>query len=159
MYPPLRPFVRLSRPVAAPQVDLQGDMTDHRPSAYSAIDMPRPTRCSSNDGPGVSLRQPFVPPRDPQEELVANVFADVLHIDRVGAFDNFFELGGDSLSAMRALARVGGLFGVSLAADNLFKWPTVAELSAGLKSAANAGQSAASSPIVPRGRKRRVEDV
>ncbi len=104
---------------------------------------------------GASLRQPFVPPRDAQEELVANVFADVLHIDRVGVFDNFFELGGDSLSAMRALARVDTLFGVSLAADSLFKWPTVAELSAGIKSAANAGQSAASSPIVPRSRKRR----
>jgi len=106
----------------------------------------------------IAHRKPFVAPRDPPEELLAGVFAEVLHVDRVGAFDNFFELGGDSLSAMRAITRVDALFGASLAADSLFKWPTVAELAAGIKSVASAGRSAAASPIIPRSRKRRVGD-
>ncbi|WP_367127826.1 amino acid adenylation domain-containing protein [Saccharothrix sp. HUAS TT1] len=54
----------------------------------------------------------FVAPRTTTERVVAEVWAGVLGVDRVGAEDSLFDLGGDSIAAMRvsfALARDHGL--------------------------------------------------
>ncbi|MBY8849756.1 amino acid adenylation domain-containing protein, partial [Saccharothrix sp. MB29] len=51
----------------------------------------------------------FVEPRTPAEHRVAGVWSDVLGTPLVGALDDFFALGGDSILAVRALARLGGL--------------------------------------------------
>ncbi|CAM5627030.1 Amino acid adenylation domain-containing protein OS=Streptomyces alboniger OX=132473 GN=CP975_32015 PE=4 SV=1 [Streptomyces alboniger] len=50
-------------------------------------------------------------PRTPVEELLCDLFADLLGLERVGADDSFFELGGDSISSMQLVsrARSGGL--------------------------------------------------
>ncbi len=53
----------------------------------------------------------YVAPRNPQEEILANIWQEVLNIDQVGINDNFFELGGHSLLATRLISRViGGTF-------------------------------------------------
>src|SRR5690606_32717872 len=39
----------------------------------------------------------FVAPRSPNEELLAQIWCDVLQLDQVSITDNFFELGGDSI--------------------------------------------------------------
>ncbi|CCH30562.1 non-ribosomal peptide synthetase [Actinosynnema sp. NPDC047251] len=51
----------------------------------------------------------FVAPRTEEERRVAEVWADVLGVEHVGAQDDFFALGGDSILAVRALGRLGGL--------------------------------------------------
>ncbi|WP_447002781.1 amino acid adenylation domain-containing protein [Saccharothrix isguenensis] len=51
----------------------------------------------------------YVEPRTPAERRVADVWSDVLGVPRVGALDDFFALGGDSILAVRALSRLGGL--------------------------------------------------
>ncbi|RKT55883.1 non-ribosomal peptide synthase protein (TIGR01720 family)/amino acid adenylation domain-containing protein [Saccharothrix australiensis] len=51
----------------------------------------------------------FVAPRTGDERRVAAVWKDVLGVAHVGAHDDFFALGGDSVLAVRALARLGGL--------------------------------------------------
>ncbi|MFC5289946.1 amino acid adenylation domain-containing protein [Actinokineospora guangxiensis] len=71
-----------------------------------------------------------VPPRDPAEEVVAEVWAEVLGVARVGAFDDFFELGGHSLMATRVLARLRAALAVDLPLRSLFDATTVAELAA-----------------------------
>ncbi|MEE6176657.1 amino acid adenylation domain-containing protein [Mycobacterium sp. 050134] len=50
-------------------------------------------------------------PADPVEEILADIYAQVLGLDRVGVDDSFFELGGDSILSMQvvAKARVAGL--------------------------------------------------
>jgi hypothetical protein len=45
-------------------------------------------------------------PRNATEELLANIWADVLKLDRVGIHDNFFALGGHSLLAVKLATRV-----------------------------------------------------
>ncbi|MEU1981377.1 amino acid adenylation domain-containing protein [Nocardia sp. NPDC019395] len=62
------------------------------------------------------------------EEVVADAFAQVLHVDRVGADDDFFSLGGDSLSASLVVARVGAALDVRVPVRALFEAPTVTGL-------------------------------
>jgi acyl carrier protein len=52
------------------------------------------------------LQGTFVSPRTPLESLIAEVWKDVLGVDRVGVYDNFFDLGGHSLLSMQVIARV-----------------------------------------------------
>jgi FkbH-like protein len=52
------------------------------------------------------LSTPFVAPRNPVEERLSNIWADVLGFDRVGVHDNFFDLGGDSIRSIQILSRI-----------------------------------------------------
>ena len=70
----------------------------------------------------------FVAPRTPVEQQVADVWAEVLGIDRVGSHDNFFEAGGHSLLAMQVMSRLRKTFGVEIPLRRLFEQPTIAGL-------------------------------
>ncbi|MGX1805265.1 amino acid adenylation domain-containing protein [Nocardia sp. NPDC055321] len=63
-----------------------------------------------------------------RETVVAEVFADVLELDRVGAWDDFFALGGDSLIATRVSARLAAALGTPVPVRLLFEAPVVADL-------------------------------
>ncbi|WP_228791182.1 amino acid adenylation domain-containing protein [Nocardia puris] len=65
-------------------------------------------------------------PSSTAEHLVAEVFAEVLGVERVGADDNFFDLGGNSLLATRVTARLGAALDTRVPVRVLFTAPTVA---------------------------------
>lgn len=58
--------------------------------------------------------QSFVPPQTPTESLIAEIWQQVLNIDRVGRFENFFDLGGYSLAAVQVVARLEERLGVRI---------------------------------------------
>jgi len=70
----------------------------------------------------------FVAPRSTVEEGLANIWAEVLHLEPIGIHDNFFELGGHSLLATQVISRLHEAFAVELPLRSLFETPTVAGL-------------------------------
>ncbi|MGZ4113199.1 MAG: non-ribosomal peptide synthetase, partial [Tumebacillaceae bacterium] len=68
----------------------------------------------------------YVAPRTPVEEMLAGIWADVLHVEQIGMADNFFELGGHSLLATQVMSRVNEAFGLQMPLRHLFESPTVA---------------------------------
>ncbi|HYR10485.1 MAG TPA: condensation domain-containing protein, partial [Longimicrobium sp.] len=80
----------------------------------------------------------YVPPRTETERTVAEVFAQVLGVDRVGAADDFFTLGGHSLLAMHVWAHLRDRCGAELSLRALFEHPTVAALAAVVEAAPRA---------------------
>lgn len=72
--------------------------------------------------------RPFQAPRDPVEERLAAIYADVLRVERIGIDDNFFDLGGHSLLATRIISRIREAFQVELPLRVVFQAPTVSAL-------------------------------
>lgn len=70
----------------------------------------------------------FVAPRNAVEEVLSEIFAEVLRVERVGINDNFFELGGHSLLATQVASLVRKTFQPDLPLRKIFEAPTVASL-------------------------------
>ncbi|HEX2094902.1 MAG TPA: amino acid adenylation domain-containing protein, partial [Longimicrobiaceae bacterium] len=76
----------------------------------------------------------YVAPRTPAEEALAEVWREVLRMERVGVHDNFFALGGDSILSLRVLA-LARERGFPLSLPQLFRHQTVAALAAAVEEA------------------------
>ncbi|MFE7191739.1 amino acid adenylation domain-containing protein [Kitasatospora sp. NPDC057595] len=72
------------------------------------------------------LRAAYLAPRTEAEELVAEVWQEVLGLDRVGVHDDFFDLGGHSLLATRVVARIRAAADLGVPLRTLFTHRTVA---------------------------------
>jgi len=75
-----------------------------------------------------NLEESFVAPRNPIEEKLASIWAELLRLDLIGVNDNFFYLGGHSLIATQMLSRVREVFRVELSFGQIFQNPTIASL-------------------------------
>jgi natural product biosynthesis luciferase-like monooxygenase protein len=78
---------------------------------------------------------PYSPPQNELEQTIARVWQDLLSLDRVGSNDNFFDLGANSLSMMRANARLRDVLQRDLPLVDLFRYPSVSALAAHLAQA------------------------
>jgi thioesterase domain-containing protein/acyl carrier protein len=76
------------------------------------------------------LLEEYVEPLAPMEKALAEIWAKVLGVPRVGVNDNFFELGGHSLLAVRLFSQIEKSLGHKLPLASLFRAPTVAALAA-----------------------------
>jgi amino acid adenylation domain-containing protein len=91
----------------------------------------------------------YVAPAGPVEELVAAVWAQVLHAERIGAEDNFFDRGGHSLLATQVMSRLHAALGVELPLRRLFETPTVRGLARAAEQARLGGEALSLPPISP----------
>jgi nonribosomal peptide synthetase DhbF len=69
--------------------------------------------------------QEYEAPEGELESQIARVFAEVLHVERVGRNDNFFELGGHSLLATRVISQLREKLQIELSLRSMFEAPTV----------------------------------
>ena len=56
--------------------------------------------------PDAATQAVYEPPQTTMEQLVANIWKEVLGAERVGLHDNFFDLGGHSLLSMKVLVQI-----------------------------------------------------
>jgi amino acid adenylation domain-containing protein len=127
------------------------------PSAYMQLDslplmpngkvdrqaLPKPTE----GRPDVDSE--YVQPRTIVEQVIANIWEDVLHLDQVGIHDDFFELGGHSLLATQVTSRVRSVFHLELPLRRFFESPTVSGLAQTVDSARCSKQGARVNAIAP----------
>ncbi|NKF30217.1 amino acid adenylation domain-containing protein [Pseudomonas sp. BGM005] len=79
------------------------------------------------------LRREYEAPQGPVETALAQIWADVLKLEKVGRHDNFFELGGHSLLAVTLIERLRQI-GLNTDVRVLFSQPTLAALAAAVGS-------------------------
>jgi acyl carrier protein len=77
-----------------------------------------------------ALPEEFIAPKTPVENLIAEIWCEVLDIDQVGLNDNFFKLGGHSLLATKVATRLREAFQQEISLGKMFEAPTVAEIAA-----------------------------
>jgi hypothetical protein len=86
------------------------------------------------------LEQTFAAPRNPVEEILAQIWSKVLQIERIGIHDNFFELGGHSLLATQVISRLRNAVNLDVALRSLFENPTIAGLAERIDALSWAGE-------------------
>ncbi|HET6851468.1 MAG TPA: amino acid adenylation domain-containing protein, partial [Pyrinomonadaceae bacterium] len=84
--------------------------------------LPEPGRTRETRNTGLAAARGEV------EEILADIWCEVLGLDRVSIYDNFFELGGHSLLATQLISRLRQVFSIELPLRALFEFPTVAGL-------------------------------
>ncbi|WP_224362170.1 non-ribosomal peptide synthetase [Hyalangium versicolor] len=106
------------------------------PSVFTALDalplspsgkldrkaLPPPSQAAS------STAQPDSAPRNDVEQLLVDLWHELLPVPNIGIHDDFFELGGHSLLATQIISRIQATFGAELPLSDLFEARTVAEL-------------------------------
>ncbi len=75
------------------------------------------------------LESVYIAPRTPEEETLAEIWAQLLGLKQVGIRDNFFELGGDSILTIQVIARAKQA-GLHISPRQLFQYPTIEALAA-----------------------------
>ncbi|BAY81640.1 peptide synthetase [Calothrix parasitica NIES-267] len=67
----------------------------------------------------------FIAPRNRVEQLLVNIWSEILGVEKISIDDNFFELGGHSLLATRVISQIREIFEVELPLRKLFETPTI----------------------------------
>ncbi|MGM0576452.1 MAG: amino acid adenylation domain-containing protein [Myxococcota bacterium] len=99
----------------------------------------RVERLSDSSASGAATRPGEATPADDRERRLADIWRQVLDVERVGAEDNFFDLGGHSLLLARLQRRVEDAYGREVPMVTLFRHPTVRALAGWLGAAGDEG--------------------
>lgn len=101
-------------------------------------------------GKQLSREKNYVVPRTPLENSLADIWAEVLQVERVGADANFFELGGHSLTATRVISQIRDRLQMEISLQEFFNSPTVAELAQQIETGISTEPKLSSIVPVPR---------
>jgi amino acid adenylation domain-containing protein len=101
----------------------------------------------------INRSEEYVAPRTSNEKLVADIWEEMMGLNKISIFDNFFQLGGRSLVAVKIMARLEQETGKRLPLATLFEYSTVEKLAARLEIDAEAITWESLVPIKPKGSK------
>ncbi|MEM6402392.1 MAG: SDR family oxidoreductase, partial [Cyanobacteria bacterium P01_D01_bin.116] len=99
------------------------------------------------------LENDYVPARNEVEEIIAQIWQQILGIEKIGIYDNFFDLGGDSLTSIKVVSHLEKKLNIQISVANIYNRPTVSSLAEILISDENKTSFGESSH--DRGKKRR----
>jgi hypothetical protein len=113
------------------------------PAAIMVIDeIPRTAAGAVNTAglpvPELTGLVPYQAPATPRQEILCELFAQVLRVARCGVDSDFFDLGGRSVEAMMLAGHINTALPVRISMADLFKAPTVADLDRRLDEMADA---------------------
>jgi amino acid adenylation domain-containing protein len=92
----------------------------------------------------------YTAPRTPVEEVLAEIWAETLGVERAGVYDDFFNLGGHSLLVTKAIFRIRAALNVELPVHMLFEQPTIAGLAHTVESLMQAADGGPRLPPIER---------
>lgn len=98
-------------------------LTSHGKIDYRLL--PEPDRATPD------AERPYIAPRTSTESLLAEIWEDVLQIDRVGIHDNFFDLGGDSIKSIQIQVKAQQV-AMDFSVQQLFRYNTISDLAQSL---------------------------
>ena len=78
-------------------------------------------------------KEDLVTPITAAEEALADIWQDMLDVERVGIDDDFFDLGGTSLTVIKIITRINKQFGSNLRLASIYQQPTIRQLAATLE--------------------------
>ncbi len=93
--------------------------------------LPTSSRASDTAAPGDAQGE-AVEPRGEIERALADIWKEILGVERIGRDDNFFDLGGRSLQVTRVMSKIVKACGVGLPLETMFNAPTIAGLAAAI---------------------------
>ncbi|WP_133961398.1 non-ribosomal peptide synthetase [Burkholderia pseudomallei] len=93
-------------------------------------------------------RAEYEAPRGAKEEALAEIWRELLHVERVSRHDNFFELGGHSLLAVQLVSRLRQALSVEVALGTVFDAPVLSALASRLDD--NTAEVLPPIPLAPR---------
>jgi acyl carrier protein len=79
----------------------------------------------------------YIAPHNETEQKLAQMWCEVLHIDKAGINDNFFDLGGHSLLATQLVSRIKTNFSAQIPLSRFFEIPTIAQLASEIQRSVN----------------------
>ena len=88
-------------------------------------------------------------PRGPIEEMLLEIWKEVLKVEHLGIRENFFERGGHSLLATQVIARVRQTMNVDVAIPLLFEHPTIAGMATRIEETMRQEDRPSFPPLVP----------
>jgi acyl carrier protein len=103
------------------------------PAAIMVIDQIPRTPAGAPDTAALPVPElagllPYHPPATPRQELLCDLFAQVLGVARCGIDSDFFDLGGRSVEAMMLAGRISSALGIRVTMADLFKAPTARDM-------------------------------
>jgi hypothetical protein len=81
--------------------------------------------------PRPNLGNDYIAPETEIEQMLADIWQEILGIDKIGIYDNFFELGGNSINTIQIAAKANQA-GLKLTSQQFFHYQTIAELATDL---------------------------
>ncbi|MDZ8084255.1 MAG: SDR family oxidoreductase [Nostoc sp. DedQUE12b] len=86
---------------------------------------------SKANHPRPNLGNDYIAPENEIEQMLADIWQEILGIDKIGIHDNFFELGGNSINTIQIAAKANQA-GLKLTSQQFFHYQTIAELATDL---------------------------
>jgi NAD(P)-dependent dehydrogenase (short-subunit alcohol dehydrogenase family)/acyl carrier protein len=110
---------------------VEGSKTFSIETILGAVSTLRKMRATAYPRPALST--PYAPPENEFEEVIVQIWGELLGIEQIGIYDNSFELGGHSLIGAQLMTRLRQRFQINLSLERIFESATIAQLAVAIE--------------------------